>query len=160
MSRYINFRVVAAAVVVALGLLCITMFALWILRPNSSASPPGTAVVNVIPYQSPTPLPATPTIPATETVDGEGTLPSPPSGDIAIGAYVQVSGTGGDGLRMRSEPGLAGEIKFLGLEAEVFLVQEGPEQVDGYTWWFLVAPYDETVQGWAVANYLQTVQNP
>lgn len=159
MSRYINFWVVAAAVAVGLGLICITAFSLWILRPNSSVSQPGTAVVNVIPYQSPTPLPATPTLVATESVAQEGTIP-PPAGDIDTGAYVQVTGTGGDGLRIRSQPGLAGEVKFLGLEAEVFLVQDGPQQVDGYTWWFLVAPYDETVQGWAVANYLQTVQNP
>jgi hypothetical protein len=51
-------------------------------------------------------------------------------------------------------------VRFLGLEAEVFQVSDGPRQVDGYTWWFLVAPYDASVQGWAVANYLAVVQNP
>jgi len=61
---------------------------------------------------------------------------------------------------LRSEPGLKGTVRFLGLEAEVFQVYDGPQQADGYTWWFLVAPYDANVQGWAVANYLNVVQNP
>jgi hypothetical protein len=84
----------------------------------------------------------------------------PAAGDIVIGDYVQVTGTGGDGVRLRSDPGLNGTILFLGLEAEVFQVSDGPRQVDGYTWWFLVAPYDNSVRGWAVANYLAEVQNP
>jgi len=49
---------------------------------------------------------------------------------------------------------------LLGSEAEVFRVQDGPREVDGYTWWYLVGPFDETRRGWAVANYLQIVQNP
>jgi len=63
-------------------------------------------------------------------------------------------------LRMRSRPGLEGEIRFLGYEAEVFHVTDGPQSADGYTWWYLVAPYDESIQGWAVANFLAVVQNP
>jgi hypothetical protein len=160
MSRYFNFWVVAGATAVGLVLLCITILSLWIFRPNSSPSQPGSAVVNVIPYQSPTAEPATPTAAVTGSISEGGTPPSPPSGNIATGAYVQVTGTGGDGLRLRSEPGLAGEVKFLGLEAEVFLVKDGPLLVDGYSWWFLAAPYDESIQGWAVSNYLQTVQSP
>lgn len=77
-----------------------------------------------------------------------------------MGAAVQIAGTGGDGLRLRNEPGLQGEVKYLGLEGEIFTIEEGPIQADDYTWWFLVAPYDETVRGWAVSNYLKAVQSP
>ncbi|MBN1147881.1 MAG: hypothetical protein JXA78_11555 [Anaerolineales bacterium] len=87
-------------------------------------------------------------------------LPSPPPGVIAVGAYVQITGTGGDGLRLRTEPGLDEQIRLLGSEAEVFRVDEGPVELDGYTWWRLVGPFDETRHGWAVANYLAIVQNP
>jgi hypothetical protein len=73
---------------------------------------------------------------------------------------VQIIGTGGDGLRLRDQPGLDGKVLLLGSEAEVFRVQDGPREVDGYTWWYLVGPFDETRRGWAVANYLQIVQNP
>jgi hypothetical protein len=87
-------------------------------------------------------------------------LPPPPPGNLSVGAYVQVTGTGGDGLRLRSEPGLDSDVRMLGLEGEVFVVQEGPQDADDYTWWYLVGPFDETRRGWAVANFLQVVQNP
>jgi hypothetical protein len=86
--------------------------------------------------------------------------PSPPAGEISIGAYVQILDTGGAGLRLRSEPSLNGQVLLLGSEAEVFEVKDGPVEMDGYTWWYLVGPFDETRRGWAVANYLNLVQNP
>lgn len=75
---------------------------------------------------------------------------------------MQISGTGGDGLRLRTGAGLDNEVGFLGLEAEVFQIIDGPQEADGYTWWLLEAPYDEGQQrrGWAVANYLASIQNP
>jgi hypothetical protein len=77
-----------------------------------------------------------------------------------VGVLVQVSGTGLDGLRIRTDPSLQGQVKFVGIEAEVFQVKDGPRETDGYTWWFLVAPYDETLNGWAVGDYLQIIQSP
>ena len=65
-----------------------------------------------------------------------------PEGVIGIGAYVQVSGTEGSGLRMRSAPGLSGTTIFTALDAEVFFVIDGPVEADGYEWWHLEAPYD------------------
>jgi hypothetical protein len=63
-------------------------------------------------------------------------------------------------LRLRDQPGLNSEIRMVVSEAEVFLVQEGPVDLDGYLWWRLVGPFDDTRQGWAVSNYLNLVQNP
>ena len=72
-------------------------------------------------------------------------LPSPTSpAGIAIGNYVQITGTEGQGLRIRKDPGLNGEFEFLAYDSEVFVVKDGPREVDGYTWWYLVAPYDDT----------------
>ncbi|MEJ5240172.1 MAG: hypothetical protein WHS87_03150 [Anaerolineales bacterium] len=104
--------------------------------PTSTASP------------SPTP-PITPT--ASIAPGGEG---------IVIGAYVQISGTEGQGLRLRAAPGLSGTLLFLGYDAEVYQVRDGPRQVDGYTWWYLVAPYDETRAGWAAADFLTVIATP
>jgi hypothetical protein len=81
-----------------------------------------------------------------------------PEGVIGIGAYVQVTGTNGAGLRMRSEPNLESEINFTALDAEVFLVIDGPEEADGYTWWHLEAPYDQTRNGWSVGDYLTPIE--
>ncbi|HLA97935.1 MAG TPA: hypothetical protein VJL34_05740 [Anaerolineales bacterium] len=151
-------RVILGTFFLGLVLSGMTALALWIARPGPAASAPPTAVLQVIPIPSPTPILPTPTLAeATATL---AVPPSPPPGVIGVGAYVQVSDTGGDGLRMRREPGLEGEVLFLGLEAEVFQVVDGPQPADGYTWWLLTAPYDESVRGWAVANYLRVVQNP
>jgi hypothetical protein len=73
---------------------------------------------------------------------------------------VQISGTDGEGLRIRSQPSLNGEPVFLGYDSEVFIVQDGPREADGYTWWYLVAPYDDTRAGWAAANFLSYIPAP
>jgi hypothetical protein len=67
------------------------------------------------------------------------------------------------GLRgndIRAEPGLDGSFQFLAYDSEVFLVRDGPREVDGYTWWYLVAPYDETRVGWAAADFLTYIPAP
>ena len=86
--------------------------------------------------------------------------PTIPAGVIAVGGYVQITGTGGDGLRLRSAPGLTSELLFLGDDAEVFQVRDGPQEANGYIWWYLVAPYDESRAGWAAANFLAVVPPP
>ncbi len=96
--------------------------------------------------------------PPTPTMDPFAT-PTSPAG-VAIGNYVQISGTEGQGLRIRAEPGLGGEFQFLAYDSEVFVVQDGPREVDGYVWWYLVAPYDETRVGWAAADFLSYIPEP
>lgn len=150
---------VLGAVLFALVMLGATAALLALTRPAEAPAAAPTAVLNVIRAPTPTPIPPTPTPEAAQT-ETPPVPPSPPPGEIGAGAFVQISGTGGDGLRLRAEPGLDGEVRFLALESEVFQVQDGPQEVSGYTWWFLVAPYDEKVRGWAVSNYLQVVQQP
>ena len=71
----------------------------------------------------------------------------PPSSDIAIGDYVQVSGTGGDGLRLHKEAGVSSEVRYIAIESEVFLVKDGPIDTDGYIWWLLQDPYTDNAGG-------------
>lgn len=156
---FLNLRVIGGAIFIATMLSCATSLLLWVMRPGPTSSSPTTVVLNVISVPTATKLIITPTADL-ELTPSLPVLPSPPPGEIAKGALVQVTGTGGDGLRLRAEPGLSGEVRFLGLEAEVFRVADGPEALDSYTWWFLVAPYDESVNGWAVSNYIVVVQNP
>lgn len=82
---------------------------------------------------------------------------SVPVGMMGIGAYVQISGTGGDGLRLRNGAGRDFDPVFLGAENEVFRIVDGPAPADGFIWWYLVAPYDELRKGWAVENYLSVI---
>jgi hypothetical protein len=79
---------------------------------------------------------------------------------IAVGVYVIISGTGGNGLNLREGPGTSNKTITIGMDSEMFLVKDGPQEADGYTWWFLQAPYDETRNGWAAADYLTVLDTP
>jgi hypothetical protein len=81
-------------------------------------------------------------------------------GEIGPGAYVQISGTQGQGLRIRSKPGLNSDQLFLGFDTEAYLVIDGPREVDGYTWYNLAAVNDQTRTGWAASNYLTIIPKP
>jgi hypothetical protein len=75
-----------------------------------------------------------------------------------VGAFVAVTGTEGDGLRMRDGPSLAATIIRLAVENEVFQIDDGPQEADGYIWWYVVNPYDSQITGWVVSNYLRLVE--
>jgi hypothetical protein len=80
--------------------------------------------------------------------------------DFSIGDLVEVNNTGGEGLRLRNEPNLSSLVEVVGLDNEVFEVKGGPTESDGYIWWFLVNPYDNAKQGWAVGEYLWKLGKP
>jgi len=149
-----NKWVILGALLFAGFLFLITAISIgWKKPPQSADVGFAPADVTVIPASTSTSsaLP-TPTIdPFAPTVVPTG---------IATGNYVQITGTNGEGLRIRSEPGLTGEPVFLGYDSEVFIVQDGPRDADGYVWWYLVAPYDETRAGWAAADFLSYVPAP
>ena len=151
-SGLVNFWTVAGAIAVAGCLLLSTLVSIgWL---NARKAPPQGFVpadLTIIPPSTLTPSPTTvPTFAVTST----------PEGQIGVGAYVQITGTGGAGLRIRKDPGQNGETVFLGEEEETFLVKDGPKDADGHTWWYLVAPYDQTRAGWAAADYLAGVPPP
>lgn len=110
--------------------------------------PTETAAIELIVLESDTPAP-TPS----------ATLPAAPSETFIIGQLVIVAGTGGDGLRFRTQPGLSGTISFLAYENEVFRVEGGPQEQDGYVWWFLINPYDNSKSGWAAAVFLRPIED-
>jgi hypothetical protein len=83
-----------------------------------------------------------------------------PPGQIGIGVYVRISGTKGEGLRLRKDPGINNPMLFLGMDSEVYQVKDGPKQADNYQWWYLQAPYDKNRSGWAVQDYLTPIENP
>ncbi len=129
-----------------------------VTRPSAVQQPTVTPVFVVItPERTPMPSPTTATPDAAEA-GPTPTFPPPPAGSlIKLDAYVQVVNTGG-GLRMRYEPGLLSEVNYLAVDYEVFVVEDGPREANGMTWWFLVAQADERRNGWAASNYLQVVR--
>ena len=145
-----------AAAGIAVGLFLLVVIILSTVKPGQGqAQTEPTALLTIVAAPSSTPpgmsglfSTSTPTPQAQSiTIDG-----------IAQGKYVQISGTGGDGLRLRQEAGTSKPILFLGYESEVFKVTDGPFETDGYVWWYLTAPYDENRSGWAASNFLKVVQ--
>ncbi len=139
---------ISGALTVLLGAL--VLFA----TPKDTVEEAPMAYVTVIAMPSPTPtsnvfLP-TPT----------ATVPPPGEGGIGIDVFVQITGTDGDGLRLRTGPSVSDPPRFLGGENEVFRVKDGPRSGDGFTWWFLEAPYDSGRSGWAASQYLAVVGEP
>jgi len=73
--------------------------------------------------------------------------------EIELGIKVEVVGTGIDGLRFRSGPGLRYVTLKIIPDGEILTVLEGPEEANGYRWWRL---QDKTgTIGWGVDNWLQ-----
>ncbi|MGA9396843.1 MAG: hypothetical protein WBV22_01175 [Anaerolineaceae bacterium] len=79
---------------------------------------------------------------------------------VSIGSFVQITGTGGVGLRMRLAPGTENAPQFIAMENEVFEVKDGPVFTDDFNWWLLASPYDNNRQGWAAGQYLTVIKNP
>lgn len=150
---------VFGAIGFGVALLVATLLLLTWTRSPQAPSAASTALITVIAVPTATEIPPT-NLPTLEEPPAATEFPDPPGGDIAIDAYVQVTGTGGGGLRLREGPGLDRTVRILGAEEEIFLVSDGPQQADNYTWWYLEGPFDETRHGWAVSNFLHVVQNP
>jgi hypothetical protein len=160
--RYIfNIKVLLGALVFGLGVFAVAIWLLWSARSQDLPQVPATAILKIIaaPTQTPLGIFATPT-PTLEPTSAQ--VLATPTGDtnITTGKYVQVTGTGGDGLRLHNTPGISTKVNYVAIDAEVFVVKDGPVDADGYVWWELEDPYTNNAVGWGVANYLKVVQNP
>jgi len=152
-NRRVSAWFIVAGGLIGGGLFFFSLLVIWALRPGVSAEVRPTAILTIIaaPTQTPLPLPdllstPTPSSSADVVIDG-----------IGKGLYVQISGTGGSGLRLRADASTTAEVRFLGFESEVFLVKDGPKNADGYVWWYLTAPYDEARSGWAASTFIKPV---
>jgi hypothetical protein len=153
---YLNRSVIFGAIGFAGGLIIVTLIFIGWTSPRLSPSV-GFAPADLTIIPAPT---HTPNVTPVPTINPSLVTPTLAPNTIGIGAYVQISGTEGEGLRIRSAPGLSGDTVFFGGESEVFVVRKGSEVADGYTWWYLVAPYDEARAGWAAADFLAVVPSP
>lgn len=156
MRPYLNRFVIFGSLIVAVVLILITLILIGWTSPRFSPDV-GFAPADLTMILAPTHTPAA-TIPPTN--DPLLATPTFDLSTIAVNGYVQITGTGNDGLRIRSAPGLNTETVFRGEESEVFVVRDGPQVGDGYTWWYLVAPYDDTRAGWAVSEFLAVIPPP
>ena len=140
-------------------LLCGSLAYILLMRPAAAASSnldAATSALTIIPAPSSTPLPLPPTL-----------TPLPPTPlalrDSRAGSdrHRRLCAThhGGVGSPSAHEPGLNADF-FSAFDSEVFLVTKGPQQADGYTWWYLTASYDAARSGWAAQDFLAVIPSP
>ena len=153
-KQLFNRWVILGAIVIAGLLLIIVAISIGFTSPVQSSTV-GFVPADLTVIAAPT---VTSNAPPTQTIDPFAPTPVPTG--IALGNYVQITGTDGEGLHIRSEPGLNSDPNFLGYDSEVFIVRDGPRAADGYVWWYLVAPYDDSRVGWAAADFLSYVPAP
>ena len=151
---HVNIWVMLGAILVAGGLVVLAGLLVFLL-PLTPSSPQAAAPAAFTMIPAPSLTPTQPPVVPTPTPT------TPPSvGGISVGNYVQVTGTEGAGLRIRSGPGTSNPHNFIGMDSEVFVVKDGPREADGFIWWFLEAPYDPSRTGWAASQYLSVVSAP
>ena len=154
LKPYLNRFVVIGSISLAMILLIATLIFIGWMSPRASPEV-GFAPADLTMIPAPTHTPNVTPIP----VDVNA-IPTLIPNTIGITAYVQVSGTDGEGIRVHSSPGLSSDTVFFAGESEVFIVRDGPQTADNYTWWYLVTPYDNTRAGWAAADFLAVVPSP
>jgi len=157
----VSCALIAGGITLGIGLATLLLTFGFLTRASNLADPGPTPLITIVgEYDRSRTSPTEVEGPAPPTQETSPTTPPLPHEIFQVGQLVAVFGTGGDSLRLRTEPGLSSTIGFLVVEHEVFEVRGGPEEEDDYTWWYLVNPYDPTKSGWAVANYLRAIENP
>ena len=157
-SSKIHILTILAGIMLAVVLIGLVFLLIFLFNQGKKPSAVSEQVADITIIPSPT---ETPTLPiTTEVIEMTETVQVVlPPGIIGIGAYVQVTGTDGSGLRMRAEPGTNTEVLFIAMDEEVFKVVGGPVEKDDYTWWQLEAPYDQTRTGWSAEPFLEVIEN-
>jgi len=127
------------------------LWSLYLLRGQMSAGGPTPTPI----IWTPTPVPTSTPLP---TATDEPTPTTSP--DIAIGRYVQVTGTGGYGLSLRDGPGESYTRVDVALEGKIFIIVDGPTLSGGSEWWKIRDPDNEQREWWAIGNFLEPVEHP
>ncbi len=138
-------------------LIILAVFLILIFLPKNQSTNQELAIITIIPAPTSTPMVNLTIVP---TPTPEITERASSTYKFQVGDFAQIIGTSGDGLRLRSGPSRSESVNFIGLDSEVFEVIDGPVEADGFTWWYLEAPYDKTRNGWSVDEYLQLVNVP
>jgi hypothetical protein len=154
-KRRVDILIIAGALVVCIiGVIYLLLLFTGLGYKETSAITPQARITIIPAVQVPTIdtnfliVSTTPTPITNETIGGQFTIES----------YIQITGTGGNGLRLRASPGTEAEVNFIAAELEVFKVIGGPIQMGDYIWWQLIAPYDEGRQGWAASDFLSVIE--
>src|SRR4030065_1193919 len=95
LRNWLSFKVILAGIVFAVFVFAVLLAILWSARANTITQTPASALLNIV--VAPTQTVPAPVMTSTPTMEPTSPHGEPlPSGDIEIGEYVQVTGTGGE----------------------------------------------------------------
>jgi len=152
--KFINIWVIFGAVLVFVLLAVFWGTILWAFSPIGPKVIAPTAEITIIPAPTLTMvIVSTPTSTPVPQVEDTAVV------DLLLGSMVEITGTGSDGLRIRSDPGTGGTILFVAKDGERFIVKDGPQEADGYTWYYLVSDDDKSKAGWGAMDYIRVIDN-
>jgi hypothetical protein len=148
---FITKTVVITAAAVGISLCLITLIIQYLVFPNFVFENKEKVKVEITHVSATSPSQGQPSIQGDQL-----TSTDTPSmiGVIAVGMNIKVSGTGNEGLRMRSGAGIDQQTMFLAQEGESFRIIEGPKILDSLIWWKIQALNDPNKVGWSVQDYM------
>jgi hypothetical protein len=153
LKRIFNKYVIIGGLVLTMLMCGFVWFLQMSVFPYVEISNGQKAIVIVTPYEEDGINSEISGLEPTDTVPAES-LP----GVVALGMKVKVTGTGDEGLRMRSNAGMDQTVMFLANEGETFTIVDGPIIKDSMIWWKIQGNEDNRKIGWSVQDFLEAVQ--
>jgi len=150
-ESFLTKTVIIAAAAIGVSLCLITFLIQYLIFPNFAFDNTVKIEVEITPISA--------TLPSQGLPVGGGDMSEAtetPSmiGVIALGMNIRVTGTGNEGLRMRSGAGIDQQTMFIAQEGESFQIIDGPKVVDSLIWWKIQSINDPGKTGWSVQDYL------
>ncbi len=144
-------KVVIITLAIGICLCLLTLFFQYLVFPNLIIKPREKIKIEITPVSATSPSQGQPSDLTGGQADTE--MPSM-TGVIALGMTIKVTGTGNEGLRMRSGAGIDQTTLFLAQEGELFKIIEGPIILDSLIWWKIEGLDDPGKSGWSVQDYM------
>ena len=150
-DSFITKTVIIATAAIGISLCLITLLIQYLVFPSIAFKNTEKIKIEITPISATSPSQGQPEgqgdqLGATETPSMVGV--------IALGMNIKVSGTGNEGLRMRSGAGIDQQTMFVAQEGESFQIIEGPKILDSLIWWKIQSLNDPGKTGWSVQDYM------
>lgn len=126
--------------------------------PNAAVTPTppsGTPPPFVVGGQTPGAA-TTPSAPGAATPTPSGEAPAATGGEITVGSTVQVVGTDGAGVNVRSMASTEGEIIATFIDGTILEVTDVSVLAEDFIWWPVIS--EDGIQGYVVQEYLEVVE--
>lgn len=147
----ITKKVVIIALALGISLCIFTLIVQYLIFPNLIIEPKEKIKIKITPVSATSTSQGQPS----DLTGGQAETEMPSmTGVIALGMTIKVTGTGNEGLRMRSGAGIDQTTLYLAQEGELFKIIEGPIILDSLIWWKIEGLDDPGKSGWSVQDYM------